>query len=296
MAELENILEDAHRLKKSSDSGFKGARRDNSLEGCNLGLYFEKPSTRTRLSFETAVLQLGGSVTNIGKNDLHLNQGESIEDTAKVVSLFLDAIVLRLFNEDHLYEFAKNAKIPVINGLTNETHPCQILTDIFTFQEFRGSIEGKTVVWFGVANNVLTSFLQASVHFNFKIVFCGPEKFKPKKKVLDRLSDTKKYLFEIETDPLKAIKSADLIVTDKWVSMHDQMLGEQDLEELMRYQINKSLLDLGKQEVILMHCLPAAKGLEVTEEIFADKRSVVFEEAENRMHLQKAILRWCLKK
>ena len=296
LTELESILEDAHRLKKSLEPGFKGLRRDNSLVGCNLGLYFQKASTRTRLSFETGAMQLGGKVINIRKDEIHLNQGESIEDTAKILSLFLDAIVIRLFKEEHLYEFASNAKIPVINGLTNDSHPCQVLTDIFTFQELKGKISEKTVVWFGVANNVLNSLLHASIHFNFKIIFCGPEKFKPQKEVLDLRSSREHGLFEIEPDPIKAVKSADLIVTDKWVSMHDQSLSEKDLEELMRYQVNKTLVDKGKKEVLFMHCLPAAKGLEVTDEMFNDKRSVVFEEAENRMHLQKAILRWCLKK
>ena len=295
LTELESILEDAHRLKKSLEPGFKGLSRDNSLEGCNLGLYFQKPSTRTRLSFETGALQLGGNVINIREDEIHLNQGESIEDTAKILSLFLDAIVIRLFKEEHLYEFANSAKIPVINGLTNDSHPCQVLTDIFTFQELRGKISEKIVVWFGVANNVLNSFFHASIHFNFKIIFCGPEKFKPQKEVLDLRSGREHGLFEIEPDPIKAVKSADLIVTDKWVSMHDQPLSEKDLEELMRYQINKTLVDTGKKEVLFMHCLPASKGLEVTDEMFKDERSVVFEEAENRMHLQKSILRWCLK-
>ena len=213
LTELESILEDAHRLKKSLEPGFKGLRRDNRLEGCNLGLYFQKPSTRTRLSFETGAIQLGGKVINIRQDEIHLNEGESIEDTAKILSLFLDAIVIRLFKEEHLYEFANSAEIPVINGLTDDSHPCQVLTDIFTFQELRGNINEKTVVWFGVANNVLNSFLHASTHFNFKIIFCGPEKFKPPEKVLDLRPDGKERLFEIEPDPIKAVKSADLIVT-----------------------------------------------------------------------------------
>jgi len=294
LLELETILEDAHKLKKSLKSGFVGLRGDNSLEGCILGLFFEKPSTRTRLSFETGIIQLGGKSINIGNDETHLNQGESIEDSAKILSLFLDVIVLRLYEEIDLYEFSRNSKIPVINGLTNESHPCQILTDIFTFQEVKGNIKGKTVVWFGVANNVFNSFLHAASLFNFKLIFCGPEKFQPKERVFDFMSNTELNVFEIEPNPIKAIKLADLIVTDKWVSMHDDSLDQKDLDDLKKYQINKNLVDEGKQDVLFMHCLPAAKGLEVTEGMFVDGRSLVIREAENRMHLQKSILRWCL--
>jgi ornithine carbamoyltransferase len=293
---LETILEDAHKLKKGLKPGFKGkVGRSNSLKGCTLGLLFEKPSTRTRLSFEAGIIHLGGNLINLPKNEIHLNQGESIEDTANVLSLFLDIVVLRLFKEEHLYEFARNSKIPVINGLTDESHPCQVLTDIFTFQELRGSIKEKTVVWFGVSNNVLKSFLHAAVIFDFKLIFCGPEKFQPAETFFDSMSSIEKNRIVIENDPIKAVKLADLVVTDKWASMHDDALKKSELEDLMAYQININLLDKGKEDVIFMHCLPATKGLEVSQEILKDKRSFVLREAENRMHLQKSIMRWCLK-
>ena len=288
---LKSILEDANTVKNSSGS------KDyyiNCLRNSIAGLLFEKPSTRTRLSFEAAVLKLGGQVLNLRKDEIHMGQGETLQDTSAMASLFLDVLILRLYDEEKLYEFARYSKIPIVNGLTNESHPCQVLTDVFTFQEIRGSITGKKVVWLGVANNVFQSFLHAAVAFNFHIVFSGPEKFQPSEKMLKFIEKNNFNLFTIEPNPITAVENADLVVTDKWVSMHDSELPKSDLEILAKYRVTQELLGFAKVQVLFMHCLPAERGQEVSEDIFKDKRCVVLQEAENRMHVQKSILRWCL--
>ena len=292
---LEAILEDATKIKKAvlGLSALK-ERYSDCLNGALVGLLFEKLSTRTRLSFEAAVLKLGGQVSNLRKDEIHLGQGETLEDTSAMFSLFLDALVLRLYEEEKLYEFSRHSKIPIINGLTNESHPCQVLTDIFTFQEIRGSISGKKVVWLGVANNVFQSFLHAAVALNFQLVFSGPKKFQPTKKMLDFLQSHDSHVLTVEQNPIVAVQKADLIVTDKWASMHDDQLGKSELDELANFRVTKQLLDYANQEVLFMHCLPADKGQEAAQNIFADKRCVTLQEAENRMHLQKSILRWCV--
>ncbi len=290
------ILEDAYRIKKSAhENNALNDRYGSCLNNRLTGLLFEKLSTRTRLSFEAAVLKLGGQILNIRKDEIHLGHGETLEDTSAMFSLFLDVLVLRLYEEEKLYEFASHSKIPIINGLTNESHPCQVLTDIFTFQEIRGSICGKKVVWLGVANNVFQSFLHAAVALNFHIVFSGPVKFQPSKKMLDFLEGHKSNVLTVEQNPLVAVQKADLVVTDKWMSMHDNNLEKSDLDDLGNFRVTKLLLDYAKQDVLFMHCLPADKGQEVSRDIFEDKRCVTLQEAENRMHLQKSILRWCLK-
>ena len=288
---LKAILEDANTVKNGAGS------KDNyinCLRNSIAGLLFEKPSTRTRLSFEAAVLKLGGQVLNLRKDEIHMGQGETLQDTSAMVSLFLDVLVLRLYDEEKLYEFARYSKIPIVNGLTNESHPCQVLTDVFTFQEIRGSITGKKVVWLGVANNVFQSFLHAAVAFNFHIVFSGPEKFQPSEKMLKFIEKNNFNLFTIEPNPITAVENADLVVTDKWVSMHDSELPKSDLEILAKYRVTQELLGFAKVQVLFMHCLPAERGQEVSEDIFKDERCVVLQEAENRMHVQKSILRWCL--
>ena len=292
---LEAILEDARKVKKAA-LGYSALKDHYSrcLNNALIGMLFEKLSTRTRLSFEAAVMKLGGQVSNLRKDEIHLGQGETLEDTSAMFSLFLDALVLRLYEEEKLYEFSRHSKIPIINGLTNESHPCQVLTDIYTFQEIRGSISGKKVVWLGVANNVFQSFLHAAVALNFQIVFSGPMKFQPTKKMLDFLQSHDSHVLTVEQNPIVAVKKADLVVTDKWASMHDDQLGKPDLDELSKFKVTKQLLDYANQEVLFMHCLPANKGQEATQNIFEDKRCVSLQEAENRMHLQKSILRWCI--
>ena len=292
---LEAILEDANKVKKATLGDIVlNEHYSSCLNNTITGLLFEKLSTRTRLSFEAAVLKLGGQVSNIRKDEIHLGQGETLQDTSAMFSLFLDVLVLRLYEEKKLYEFARNSKIPIINGLTNESHPCQVLADIFTFQEFRGSITGKKVVWLGVANNVFQSFLHAASALKFQIVFSGPSKFQPSEKMLEFLQNHKSEILTIESNPVVAVENADLVVTDKWVSMHDNNLPKSDLDDLASYKVTKKLLGFARTDVLFMHCLPADKGQEVSQDIFEDKRCVTLREAENRMHVQKSILRWCL--
>ena len=292
---LEAILEDASKVKKASLGDIVlNEHYSSCLNNTITGLLFEKLSTRTRLSFEAAVLKLGGQVSNIRKDEIHLGQGETLQDTSAMFSLFLDVLVLRLYEEEKLYEFARNSKIPIINGLTNESHPCQVLADIFTFQEFRGSITGKKVVWLGVANNVFQSFLHAAVALKFQIVFSGPSKFQPSEKMLEFIQNHNSDILTIEPNPVVAVDSADLVVTDKWVSMHDNQLPKSDIDDLASYRVTKKLLGFARTDVLFMHCLPADKGQEVSQDIFEDKRCVTLQEAENRMHVQKSILRWCL--
>ncbi len=292
---LEAILEDATKVKKATHGDIiLGEHYSSCLNNTITGLLFEKLSTRTRLSFEAAVLKLGGQVSNIRKDEIHLGQGETLQDTSAMFSLFLDVLVLRLYEEEKLYEFARNSKIPVINGLTNESHPCQVLADIFTFQEIRGSITGKKVVWLGVANNVFQSFLHAAVALKFQIVFSGPSKFQPSEKMLEFIQNDNADILTIEPNPVLAVESADLVVTDKWVSMHDNQLQKSELDDLAGYRVTKKLLSFARKDVLFMHCLPADKGQEVSQDIFEDSRCVTLQEAENRMHVQKSILRWCL--
>ena len=292
---LEAILEDASKVKKATLGDIVlNEHYSSCLNNTITGLLFEKLSTRTRLSFEAAVLKLGGQVSNIRKDEIHLGQGETLQDTSAMFSLFLDVLVLRLYEEEKLYEFARNSKIPIINGLTNESHPCQVLADIFTFQEFRGSITGKKVVWLGVANNVFQSFLHAAVALKFQIVFSGPSKFQPSEKMLEFIQNHNSDILTIEPNPVVAVENADLVVTDKWVSMHDNQLPKSDIDDLASYRVTKKLLGFARTDVLFMHCLPADKGQEVSQDIFEDKRCVTLQEAENRMHVQKSILRWCL--
>ncbi len=292
---LKAILDDAGKIKKAAHGdAVLNENYSNCLDNTITGLLFEKPSTRTRLSFEVAVLKLGGTISNIRKDEIHLGQGETLQDTSSMFSIFLDILVLRLYEEEKLYEFARTSKIPIINGLTNESHPCQVLADIFTFQEIRGDITGKKVVWLGVANNVLQSFLHAAVALKFNIVFSGPTKFQPSEKMLEYIQNHYPNIFTIEPNPIVAVEDADLVVTDKWVSMHDNQLPKSDLNNLANYRVTKKLLSFSKSEVLFMHCLPADRGQEVAQDIFGDERCVALQEAENRMHVQKSILRWCL--
>ena len=292
---LNAILDDAVKIKEVNlKDDFLRERYSSCLNNTITGLLFEKLSTRTRLSFEAAVLKLGGQVSNLRKDEIHLGQGETLQDTVAMFSLFLDILVLRLYEEEKLYEFARHSKIPIINGLTNESHPCQVLTDIFTFQEIRGSISGKKVVWLGVANNVFQSFLHAASCLNFQLFFSGPSKFEPTEKMLECIQHQNSNILTIEKNPVVAVENADLVVTDKWVSMHDDQLQKSDLNDLANYTVTKKILSAAKKEVLFMHCLPADKGQEVSQEIFEDKRCVALQEAENRMHVQKSILRWCL--
>ena len=261
-----------------------------------VALVFEKPSTRTRTSFDVGVRQLGGQPMLLSGAEMQLGQGETISDTAGVLSRYVDLIMLRTFESQTLYEMAKHSTVPVINGLTNESHPCQIMADIMTFEEKRGSIKGKKVVWFGDSNNVFNSFLQAAEKFNFSLIFSGPKELDPPKNLIKNAKNLK-IDFKIDRDPISAIKDADLVATDTWVSMHDNPEEKQNRHnQLKAFQVNEELMAQANHEALFMHCLPAHRNEEATSGVLDGKNSVIFDEAENRLHVQKAIMRWCLSK
>jgi ornithine carbamoyltransferase len=295
--DLREIIDNALLIKEAR-KGFSKGHLDVEplLSGQMVALIFEKPSTRTRTSFDVGVKQMGGQTLLLNGSDLQLGHGESILDTAKVLSRYVDLIMIRTFAEATLHELADNSEVPIINGLTDASHPCQIMADIMTFEEKRGPISGKKVLWIGDGNNVCSSFIHASVKFGFSMGFSGPEKLKPCDKLL-QISRKKGSDVHIHKNLNMAVKDADLIVTDSWVSMHHSKEERVSLHnELAQYQVNAELMSRAKPDTIFMHCLPAHRGEEVTSEVLDGNSSVVFDEAENRLHVQKAIMKWCLNK
>jgi len=294
-ADLRAMLTQARALKDARDGGPRGmADADQPLAGRMVALIFEKPSTRTRVSFDVGVRQMGGQTMVLPGADLQLGHGETIADTARVLSRYVDLIMIRTYEEATLLEMADHATVPVINGLTNRTHPCQIMADVMTYEEHRGPIAGKKVVWSGDGNNVCASFLHAAGQFGFDFTFTGPEPLDPEP-VFIGLARDKGVRVTIERDPAAAVRGADLVVTDTWVSMHDsQSAKERRHNQLRGYQVNEALMALAKPDALFMHCLPAHREDEVTSAVMDGPHSVVFDEAENRLHAQKAIMRWCL--
>jgi len=286
--ELRGMIEKSRVMKK----GRKGAAGNGPLAGKTMAMIFDRPSTRTRVSFDVAMRQLGGeSITLIGQ-DMQLGRGETIADTARVLSRYVDAIMIRTLDHEHLLELARYATVPVINGLTRRSHPCQVLADVMTFEEHRGAIRGRTVAWTGDANNVLTSWMHAAERFDFELRVATPPELMPKKKLLDWVKQSGAAI-RFGSDPEEAVKGADCVVTDTWVSMGDRDGGRRH-NLLKRYQVNKRLMAKADAKAIFMHCLPAHRGEEVTDEVMDGPQSVVFDEAENRLHAQKGILAWCL--
>ena len=267
---------------------------EQPLKNHMVALIFEKPSTRTRVSFDVGVRQMGGQTMVLSGADMQLGHGETIADTARVLSRYVDLIMIRTFEEDTLLEMAEHATVPVINGLTNRTHPCQIMADILTYEEHRGPIAGKKVTWLGDGNNVFASFAHAAGQFGFDLTFSGPETLDPE---LGFIEDARQKgsTVTIERNPQTAISDADLVVTDTWISMHDsQTARERRHNQLRPYQVNASLMTHAKKDALFMHCLPAHRDEEATSEVMDGPHSVIFDEAENRLHAQKAIMRWCL--
>jgi ornithine carbamoyltransferase len=285
---LRHMIDEARRMKTARRDRPKGAPDDaQPLAGRMVALIFEKPSTRTRVSFDVGVRQMGGETLVLSGADMQLGHGETIADTARVMSRYVDLIMIRTFEEAVLHELAEYATIPVINGLTDSSHPCQIMADVMTYEEHRGPIAGRKVVWSGDGNNVFASFAHAAKQFGFDLVFTGPEPLDPDPK-LDGL-------YTISRDPHEAAEGADLIVTDTWVSMHDpQSARERRHNQLRPYQVNAALMARAKPDALFMHCLPAHRDDEATSEVMDGPHSVIFDEAENRLHAQKAIMRWCL--
>jgi ornithine carbamoyltransferase len=289
-AELRGMIEASCAMKAKLKR--EGPLADRPLAGKTLALIFEKPSTRTRVSFDIAMRQLGGDVIMLTGQEMQLGRGETIADTARVLSRYVDAIMIRILDPDALAELAEHATVPVINGLTRRSHPCQVMADVMTFEEHRGSIQGKTVAWTGDANNVLASWLHAAERFDFQMRVATPPELAPKKWLTDWVKASKAEI-RIGTGPDEAVKDADCVVTDTWVSMGDRN-GARRHNLLKPYQVNARLMARAKPDALFMHCLPAHRGEEVTDEVIDGPQSVVFDEAENRLHAQKGILAWCL--
>jgi ornithine carbamoyltransferase len=293
--DLRAILDEAaamKRIRAERPRGTPDAVRP--LAGRVVALVFEKPSTRTRVSFDVAIRQMGGDTAVLSGAEMQLGHGETIADTARVLSRFVDAIMIRTFEESVLQEMAEFASVPVINGLTNASHPCQIMADVMTYEEHRGPIRGAKVVWSGDGNNVCTSFLHGAGQFGYDLTFTGPPAFDPDPKAV-AFARERGARVEIERDPLKAAEGANLVVTDTWISMHDSQSARERRHGLLRpYQVNARLMAAARPDALFMHCLPAHREEEVTNEVMDGPHSVVFDEAENRLHVQKAILRWCL--
>ena len=276
LQDIERVLDTSMRLKKEN-------RVSNILQGKYLGLIFEKSSTRTRVSFEVAMNQLGGRASFLSIDDLQLGRGEPIEDTSKVLSSMVDGLVLRTTEHQTQLSFAEYSNVPVINGLSNKSHPCQILADIMTFYEQKGSIEGKKVAWCGDYNNVCYSYAQAADIFGFELWIACPEEFRPKEEVnLNNINFTDSVS--------EAVKESDLITTDVWVSMGDEKETSEREKLFLNYQVNENVLDQARRDVVFLHCLPAIRGQEISQNLLEDSRSRVWQQAENRLHAQKGLL------
>jgi len=285
-ADLRGIIESARTMKSRRD------RSTRPLAGKTLAMIFERPSTRTRVSFEVAMRQLGGDAILLTAEEMQLGRGETLADTARVLSRYVDAIMIRMLDPAAVAELAHHARIPVINGLTRRSHPCQVLADVMTFEEHRGPIRGRTVAWTGDATNVLTSWMHAAQRFDFHLRVATPAELAPKKPLTDWIKSSAAAI-TLGTDPEQAVRGADCVVTDTWVSMGDRN-GARRHNLLKRYQVNGRLIAQAKPDTIFMHCLPAHRGEEVTDEVMDGPHSVVFDEAENRLHAQKGLLAWCL--
>jgi len=282
-------------LRRILDSGFaykNGLRRDRPLAGKMLAMIFEKPSTRTRVSFEVAMRQLGGETIVIGSQDSQLGRGESIADTARVLSRYVDAIMIRTNHPQKLDDMARYASVPVINGLTDSSHPCQIMADLMTLQERKGPIADTVVAWSGDGNNVAASWVHAAVRFGFELRLACPDELSPPAGLLEWATREGGRVL-LTTDPDKAVFDADCVVTDTWVSMGAEANANRH-NLLAPYRVDQRLMAQAKPDAIFMHCLPAKRGQEVTAEVIDGPQSVVWDEAENRLHVQKGILAWCL--
>lgn len=294
-SDLRAIIDSARAIKEARAGRPKGLPDDvRALDGRMVALIFEKPSTRTRVSFDVGVRQMGGETMVLTGSEMQLGHGETVADTARVMSRYVDLIMIRTFKEETLLELAENASVPVINGLTNRSHPCQIMADILTFEEHRGPIAGKKVVWSGDGNNVCASFIHAAGQFGFDMTFTGPAELDPDAGFIEEARASGATI-EIERDPFKAVEGADLVVTDTWLSMHDEASAREKRHAMLRpFQVNEKLMEVAGSQALFMHCLPAHRGEEATSAVMDGPQSVIFDEAENRLHAQKAVMRWCL--
>ena len=285
---------DTAELRGMLDAGFayKNGRRDRPLAGKTLAMIFEKPSTRTRVSFEVAMRQLGGDTISLSTADSQLARGETVADTARVLSRYVDAIMIRTNQPRKLDDLARHATVPVINGLTDTSHPCQIMADVMTLQEKKGPVAGKIVAWSGDGNNVSASWVHAAVRFGFTLRLACPGELIPPQRLFD-WAEREGGRVSFTTDPVEAVAGADCVVTDTWISMGvEASVNRHNL--LAPYRVDEHLMAHAKPDAIFMHCLPAKRGEEVTAGVIDGPQSVVWDEAENRLHAQKGILAWCL--
>ncbi|MHA1189023.1 MAG: ornithine carbamoyltransferase [Alphaproteobacteria bacterium] len=289
---------DAAAARKAARAGFSRGTPDADapLAGQMLAMIFEKPSTRTRVSFDVGMRQLGGQSLVLNAADMQLGRGETVADTARVLSRYVDAIMIRTNGHDKLIELAEHATVPIINGLTDETHPCQIMADILTFEEHRGPIAGHRIAWTGDGNNVAASWIEAAVQFDFELVVATPETLRPQARILD-WARANGAAIELTDDPRTAVAGASAVIADTWLSMHDEGDVRARRHNLLApFQVNAELMAVARPDALFLHDLPAHRGEEVTDEVMDGPQSVVFDEAENRLHAQKAILAWCLGK
>lgn len=284
--ELLSIINRAEELKKQ----FVEKNYETTLNSRVLGMIFEKSSTRTRVSFEAGMAQLGGHAIYLAPTGTQIGRGEPLEDTARVISKMVDCIMLRTFEHERIEKFAAYSDVPVINGLSDSYHPCQLLADLLTYFEKRGSIEGKKVVWFGDGNNMCHSYMNAAKIFDFQLIVACPEGFDPDAEILEA---TKSNVV-IERDPEQAANNADLVVTDVWASMGQEEEQKERIEKFAKFQVNTDIMECAKGDVLFMHCLPAHRGEEVSENVLEGSQSVVWEEAGNRLHSQKALLEFLI--
>jgi len=294
-AALRSMIDLARAMKAARNGRPKGTPDDaQPLAGRMVALIFEKPSTRTRVSFDVGVRQMGGETMVLSGKEMQLGHGETIADTARVLSRYVDLIMIRTFEEATLLEMADHATVPVINGLTNRSHPCQIMADVMTYEEHRGPIAGRKVVWAGDGNNVCASWLHGAGQFGFDFTFTGPPTLDPEPEFIGYARDKGRRV-TVERDPALAVQGADLVIADTWVSMHDpESARERRHNQLRPYQVNEALMAQARPDALFMHCLPAHRNDEVTSAVMDGPHSVVFDEAENRLHAQKAVMRWCL--
>jgi len=294
--DLRKIIDHAKSQKKKRSNINKSAiDPEKPLADKTLIMIFEKPSTRTRISFDLAVKQLGGKSLILNPDEIHYGSGnESLHDTAKILSQYADIVMLRTHAHKNVEEFSKYLDIPIINGLTDLSHPCQIMSDVMTFEELKGPIKNKKITYLGDGNNVVYSLIEASVQFDFELCIACPKSCEPNKNILKWAKKNNTNISVIK-DPLKAVNSADCVMTDKWISMNDKVNKKKKKKILKPYQVNKKIMKQAKKDAIFMHCLPASRGEEVINEVIDGKQSVVWLEALNRIHIQKSIIEWCLK-
>lgn len=285
--EYEHLFERTRWIKRA----FKDYRQYWPLADRTLAMIFDKNSTRTRLSFEAGMHQLGGSAIYLSTRDTQLGRGEPVEDAARVISRMVDLVMIRTYQHEIMERFAANSRVPVINGLTDEYHPCQIMSDIFTYTEFRGSIEGKVVAWIGDANNMCNTWLQAAEIFNFNVHVSTPPGYSIEP---ERIGLKGAAHFEVFEDPHKAVAGADLVTTDVWTSMGFEAEAEQRKKDFADFCVDTEMMALAKSDALFMHCLPAHRGEEVSAEVIDGPQSVVWDEAENRLHTQKALMEYLL--